>query len=222
MRSKKSMMSNMAKTHDEIRHLTAANLKRIREAKGLSQTELARRINSHASTLNAIENEKQGLGKDLLVRICQALSVDAIEFTRNIHDMASIPPPSGEIAVISMCEGGPAGFYEAPYPNGGGFRYIKRPYDVTDPAAYAVEVRGDSMVPRYEPGETVIASPEKEVRSGDYVIVRMVSGEVAIKRIKFRDEIVILSSVNPAVEAWVCNPEEIVSYHKVVWKKENP
>lgn len=211
---------NMAKTHEEIRELTARNLKRIREAKGLSQTKLAEMIDAYPSTLSAIEAGRKGLGKDLMSRICQALEVNAIEFTRDVHDLQSVPPPSGEIAVIALCEGGPSGFYEVPYSGGAGFRYIKRPYDVTDPGAYAVEIRGNSMAPRYEEGETVIASPEKEVHGGDYVVVQLLSGEMAIKRIKFHGGMIILSSINPAVDAWVCKPEEILAYHKVVWKKE--
>lgn len=219
-KKKKNKIGRMAKTHDEIRLLTAANLKRLREARGYSQTQLAEMINSYPSTLNAIEKGKKGLGKDLLVRLCQALHVDASEFTRPLDVFKHFPRPNGKIAVISMGKGGPEGYYEAPYPVGHGFDYIDRPHDVTDDHAYAVQVVGDSMVPRYEEGEIVVASPNKEVHNGDYVVVRLATGEVMIKRIKFRGGLIILSSVNPSVEAWVCKPEEVVFYHRIVWKKE--
>jgi len=202
-----------------MRKTVGANLARLRKAKNLTLESLAELANTTASCLSSIETGRKGLGPRLTVKLCNALKVDASELTRASQDIHSIPPPSGEIAVISMVNGGPSGFYEVPYA-GGGFRYIKRPYDVTDPGAYAVEIRGDSMTPRYEAGEMVIASPEKEVHSGDYVVVQLANGEMAIKRIKFHNGMIVLSSVNPSVEAWVCKPEEIVSFHKVVWKKE--
>jgi len=207
-------------TQTEMRKTIGTNLARLRKMKNLTLEGLAELASTTASCLSSIENGKKGLGPRLLVKLCNALKVDASEFTRVPHDIRKVLPPSGEIAVISMCEGGNSGFHESPYPNGGGFKYIKRPYDVIDPGAYAVEIRGNSMTPRYEEGEMVIASPEKEVHSGDYVVVQMVNGEIAIKRIKFHNGMVILSSVNPEVEAWICRPDEIVSYHKVVWKKE--
>lgn len=217
---KKNKISFMAKTHEEIRQLKASNLKRIRESKGLSQTQLATVINTYPSTLNAIERGNKGLGSDLLVRICQALQVDASEFTRPIgNEKIEIPPPAGEIAVMSLDYNGQSGSCDGAY-TASGFRYIKRPYDVTDENAYAVEVRGESMSPRYEPGEVVVVSPQHPVNAGDYVVAKLHNGEVMIKRITFRDNLIILGSVNPAVEPCIYAPDEVLFFHKIVWKKE--
>lgn len=203
----------------ELNIIMGANLKRLRAEQGWTQEYLAELVETDKRYISSMENGR-GIGRDMLNRLCRALGVTQQEFKRPISGGHPIPPPAGEIAVISMANGGPSGFYEAPFAKGGGFRYIKRPYDVTDPGAYAVEVRGTSMSPRYEEGETVIASPEKEVHNGDYVVVQMASGEMAIKRIKFHNGMIILSSVNPSVEAWICKPEEIIAYHKIAWKKE--
>ena len=213
-------MTRMTYTADKVRVITGQNLRRLRLGRGWTLEKLAEMVDSSPQYISAIEGGKRGLGVNLLTRLCNVFNVEAAEFTMAGDNAKSVPPPSGEIAVISMVNGGPAGFYENPFADGGGFRYIKRPYDVTDPSAYAVEVRGDSMTPRYESGEMVIASPEKEVRNGDYVVVQLANGEMAIKRIKFHNGMVVLSSVNPTVEAWICKPEEILAYHKVVWKKE--
>lgn len=52
--------------------------------------------------------------------------------------------------------------------------YIARPPSLAeDPDAYAVEIVGESMVPRYEPGERVFVSPKAAVRIGDDVIVQL-------------------------------------------------
>lgn len=52
--------------------------------------------------------------------------------------------------------------------------YLGRPPSVAaDPEAYAVEIIGDSMAPRYEPGERVFVSPRSPVRINDDVIVQL-------------------------------------------------
>lgn len=54
------------------------------------------------------------------------------------------------------------------------FDYLARPPSLTeDPEAYAVEIVGESMAPRYEPGERVFVSPKAAVRVGDDVIVQL-------------------------------------------------
>lgn len=52
--------------------------------------------------------------------------------------------------------------------------YLIRPSTLSDdPDAYALEIVGDSMAPRYEPGELVYVSPKAPVRVGDDVIVQL-------------------------------------------------
>jgi SOS-response transcriptional repressor LexA len=52
--------------------------------------------------------------------------------------------------------------------------YLARPQAVAgDAQAYAVEIVGDSMVPRYEPRERAVVSPRAQVRIGDDVIVQL-------------------------------------------------
>lgn len=62
--------------------------------------------------------------------------------------------------------------------------YLSRPASLAeDPDAYAVEIVGESMMPRFEPGERVYVSPKSTVRPGDDVIVQLVDpkaeGDVA-------------------------------------------
>jgi SOS-response transcriptional repressor LexA len=52
--------------------------------------------------------------------------------------------------------------------------YLARPQSLAeDPEAYAVEIVGDSMAPRFEPGERAFVSPKAAVRPGDDVIVQL-------------------------------------------------
>lgn len=52
--------------------------------------------------------------------------------------------------------------------------YMARPGDITDPGAYAVTTVGNSMWPRFKPGERAIVSPRSPVSIGDDVIVQLV------------------------------------------------
>jgi phage repressor protein C with HTH and peptisase S24 domain len=52
--------------------------------------------------------------------------------------------------------------------------YLARPQGLADDRdAYAVEIVGDSMAPRFEPGERVFVSPKATVRPGDDVIIQL-------------------------------------------------
>ena len=52
--------------------------------------------------------------------------------------------------------------------------YLARPPSLArDDEAYAVEIVGESMAPRFEPGEQVFVSPRAAVRPGDDVIVQL-------------------------------------------------
>jgi SOS-response transcriptional repressor LexA len=52
--------------------------------------------------------------------------------------------------------------------------YLGRPHSLAgDDKGYAVEIVGDSMAPRFEPGERAFVSPRSPVRPGDDVIVQL-------------------------------------------------
>jgi phage repressor protein C with HTH and peptisase S24 domain len=131
-----------------------------------------------------------------------------------------IPRPSGRIPIISWAQAGPDGFFEDAFPTGAGFGEINRPYDVTDPNAYALIISGDSMIPKFEPGDVILVSPNMGVRTGDYAVARLKDGTVAAKRVKAKNGGFVLESVNldyPPVE---CKAEEVVFLHRIVWVKQ--
>ena len=89
--------------------------------------------------------------------------------------------------------------------------YLSRPPSLAeDPDAYAVEITGTSMVPRFEPGERAFVSPRSPARIGDDVIVQLTGPqppgsdladmvtEVLIKRLVKRNaDYVELRQFNP-------------------------
>jgi len=103
------------------------------------------------------------------------------------------------------------------------FDYLSRPPSVEhDARAYAITIVGDSMAPRFEPGERAIASPKASVGIGDDVIMQL-RGEdsdrvalVLIKRLVRRSAgFVELRQFNPDVTFRV-PMDRIAAIHRVM------
>lgn len=188
-------------------------LQKIIDDNKLSQKDLAKSLDISESYVTQILQGKKQPSKKL-TRLIEMI------YGAGSDQVTPIPPPAGTLPVVGMGQGGNEGYWEDAYPVGFGHRTINRPYDVTDPLAFAVEVRGQSMSPKYEEGEIVVCSPVKEAVSGDCGVVKLKNGAVMVKRLRFPDGFVILESVNPAFEPIVVQSSDIDFIRKIVWKKE--
>lgn len=94
--------------------------------------------------------------------------------------------------------------------------WISRPGNVHDVRAYGLVVRGDSMEPRYLPGETIIVSPNAVVRSGNFACVQLVTGERYIKRVYRQEGGWNLISTNERYEPLFVADAKIAAVHKIV------
>lgn len=84
------------------------------------------------------------------------------------------------------------------------------------PQAYALRIRGESMSPRYLPGEFVGVDPCSEVLPSDEVIVLLKDGRRMIKRLLWvRDDQACFESVNKDHPNIVIDCEEIEKMHLV-------
>lgn len=79
--------------------------------------------------------------------------------------------PSKLIPVLGEAAGGSDGRY---WFNGNPIDYVACPPSLDGvPGAYAIYVDGESMAPRYRPGEVVWVHPHKPARRGDDVIIQI-------------------------------------------------
>jgi transcriptional regulator with XRE-family HTH domain len=65
-----------------LRETVAKNLRRIRQAKGLSQEELADRADVNRNYVGMLEREQHAATIDMLEKLAGVLDVDPIEFFR--------------------------------------------------------------------------------------------------------------------------------------------
>jgi len=71
-----------------------------------------------------------------------------------------------------------------------------------DPNAYALIIEGDSMMPKFEPGDRIVFEPNRQPQNGDVVVARLFeNGHVYFKLFHLfggTNEMVRLTSFNPA------------------------
>jgi transcriptional regulator with XRE-family HTH domain len=70
-------------------------------------------------------------------------------------------------------------------------------FNVRDPKAVAVQIRGDSMAPQFPQGTIAIVYPTWEAKSGDLVIARLHDGTVMFKRLHVDAGQYTFISLNP-------------------------
>lgn len=167
----------------------AKRLKHAREQAGLSQAALAKLIGSGQSTIGSIENGRnQGSGK--LLQIARALRVRPEwletgrgEMHENNNSPSNVVPASiGErrIPLLNYIQAGI--FTDA----GQNFTMEDVEYLLTDldlsERAFALQIKGDSMLPDFREGDRIIVDCEVTPRPGDFVVAKNSEQEATFKK----------------------------------------
>jgi repressor LexA len=197
-----------------------------REHKELDQASLAAKIEVVTRTLQRWEKGEQIPDGVSITRIARATNVlanwlltgegEMYQTTRpaNILPLPSTVRPNSKLVslpLISQVPGGRLGtIFHPDYADD----YVTID-DVKDPQAFALRVKGNSMSPRIEDGDTVIVSPKLEAHSGDICVVR-VNGEDTLKRIKFEGNYVHLIPLNSEFEPMTVKKRDVNFAWKVV------
>jgi SOS-response transcriptional repressor LexA len=189
-----------------------AALKRAREAAGLTPEELAKIARVPAQYIRDVEaGNVRGSNEKQLRKLAAALklSPDAL-MSGSDH-----PPILGDhvatfgktpevkltdnltaktIPLISMAQAGmlTEANFEDVYDYEGVIAYAGK-----DPRAFAVRIRGESMMPDYQPGTIAIVYPSHRAQNDNLVIAKLSDGSVLFKRVQFVDGEVIFHSINP-------------------------
>ncbi|MES1989324.1 MAG: helix-turn-helix transcriptional regulator [Pseudomonadota bacterium] len=155
-----------------------------------------------------------------LARILDATGASLNEFVALVDDN-SAGARTNPVPLIGFAQAGNGGYFDdAGFPVGGGWDEVRLP-DLKDENAYALEVAGDSMMPVYRDGDVIVVSPAASVRKGDRVVVKTIAGEVLAKVLARQSEKRIeLHSLNPAFEARVLKPEEVLWIARIVWASQ--
>lgn len=136
-------------------------------------------------------------------------------------DGAAVPADARTVPLIGFAQAGDGGYFDdAGFPAGFGWDTVELPARASG-QSYALKVQGDSMLPLYRDGDTLIVEPQASLRAGDRVVVRTCNGEIMAKILKrFGPDRVELLSLNPEHPDRGFDRSEIEWAARIVWASQ--
>ncbi len=205
-------------------HIWAA-IDRLAKRYQLSPSGLARRAGLDPTTFNkskriAPDGRRRWPSTESLAKILEATNASFDEFLILMNNGEG-SLPQRRVPLIGFAQAGGGGFFDdGGFPLGGGWEEVDFP-DIRDENAYALEIAGDSMLPVYRDGDTIIVSPAAGIRRGDRVVTKTRSGEVMAKLLARKTATsVTLVSFNPEHEDRHFNLEDIEWMARIVWASQ--
>jgi phage repressor protein C with HTH and peptisase S24 domain len=207
-------------SHDQIWGAIDALAQRY----GFTPSGLARKAGLDATTFNrskriAPDGRERWPSTESISKILAATGASFDEFLSVV--LRREQAPARTIPLIGFAQAGSGGFFDdGGFPVGMGWEEVAFP-GAADEKAYALEISGDSMLPLYRDGDTIIVSPTATVRRGDRVVVKTVEGEVLAKQLRRQTaRTVELASLNPEHPDRVLNLAEIAFMARVIWASQ--
>lgn len=213
--------------------------KQVLKANGLNIRQFALKSGINQSTVynwNNVENVKNEEAKEAVERVLGipyddlCVPADLPQIQSNTVPMSSLhyageDKPLNhdkEWPVIGTTRGGEwiEAIEDSEYP-GVCSSTIKAPDHIKDANGYALKVIGDSMIPKFPEGSTVLVSPNTQVQDGDYVVAivenRLGDGrECCLKQIHLQDDAITLHSLNSKYKDIVVEKRFVIAIHRVV------
>jgi len=223
----------LLRTEGHTRLIDPLKLREIRQKSSIPAWELMRRLD--AQNLNYIFRVERGEREPTyktIRRFAQALGVPIWQLVRDdvLRELAPASAPAvaedssgyrvgpGIIPVVGYASAGDASapeYTNGDTPAGVGVLGDIDPAQDFGPGAYAIRVKGDSMLPRFRNGNLLIVSPEARWGDGDTCLVRHVDGHVWIKRLSAHGSTWCLESDNPAYPTIPLRQSELAYVHRV-------
>lgn len=118
------------------------------------------------------------------------------EDTKNQAEDAGRPKVTRPTPVVGTAKLGDDGFFEEmQHPTGHGDGFIDG--HTSDPNAYALRVKGDSMHPAIRHGWFVVVAPEGRCVPGEYIAIQLADGRKMVKELVIeRPDEIVIESVN--------------------------
>lgn len=171
-----------------MRKNAADQFSALRKRAGLSLEELARRMGyRRASSIQRYESPADFRGQYLSMGVTTKL-VKAVVGLGNppiserevlaLGGPLLVRPIERLLPVISFVQAGQWSSAMDPYSAGDGFAEIRADMPVSA-HAFALEIRGTSMLSRFEEGDRIIIDPEVEPMPGDFVVAKQDTEDAA-------------------------------------------
>jgi phage repressor protein C with HTH and peptisase S24 domain len=192
----------------------------------LSVSALARRSGLDPTAFNrskriGADGRQRWPSTESVARILEATGCSLPEFAALAQSCGSGPVTNGGVPLLGFAQAGDGGYFaDGGFPTGHGWDLVELPA-ATARHAYALTVQGESMLPLYRNGDTLIVDPEAQVRRGDRVVVKTVSGEIMAKVLRRNGPRCIeLASLNPEHADRTFQLAEIDWIARIVWASQ--
>lgn len=198
---------------------------RLASEYGLSASGLAKRAGLDPTTFNKSkritpEGKLRWPSTESVAKILAATGASFNEYVSYIGESGGAGVYRN-IPLIGFAQAGSQGYFDdGGYPTGGSWDEIPFP-GFADPQAYALEISGDSMIPVFRDGDTVIISPDAGIRRGDRVVVKTRDGEVMAKiLLRQSTKRIELLSINQDHEDRSIDIEDVVWMSRIIWASQ--
>jgi SOS-response transcriptional repressor LexA len=165
-----------------------AEIRRRRKALKWTLEELANRVDSDTGNLSRVETGKQGASEEMLRKIAHALGCTVADLFAGTEAAANVAPaPLGtrRIPLVSYVQAGHMTEAVDPYALGDADEWMLTDLDLSA-NAFALKIKGDSMLPEFREGDTVIIDPVVPPLPGDYVVAKNGENEATFKKYRPR------------------------------------
>lgn len=197
-------------------------LENLAQNKGMSLSALAQKAGLDSTSFNkskriGADGRKRWPSTESMNKVLKATNTTVFEFMELAGQPC--PIPKNMIPLLGLAKAGREGYFDSDgWPIlSGDWDAVEFPLTI-DKRVYALEVSGNSMEPVYREGDKLIVAPDSEIRRGDRVIAKTISGEVMVKEFQRRSmNQVELKSLNPDCEDVYLNPSDIAWMARVIW-----
>ncbi|YBV95408.1 helix-turn-helix transcriptional regulator [Phyllobacteriaceae bacterium JZ32] len=214
-------------SHDRV----WAAIDALAERYSLTASGLARRAGLDPTTFNkskryAADGRARWPSTESLAKVMEATGASLDEFMALVRGgtgsvSTSTPASSRSIPLLGLAQAGAGGFFDdGGFPVGQGWDVVEFPARPTE-ATYALEVSGDSMLPLYRDGDTLIVAPGASIRRGDRVVLKTREGEVMAKILHRQTARTIeLLSMNPEHPNRTFDMSEVEWIARIIWASQ--
>jgi phage repressor protein C with HTH and peptisase S24 domain len=198
----------------------------IAERYGFSASGLAKKSGLDPTSFNPSKrNGPDGRPRwpttESVANLLEAAGATVEEFSDLLTGRKGQPPKRKQIPLLGLARAGKGGFFDdSGFPAGNGWDEIDVP-GVTDATAYALEITGDSMLPVYREGDTIIVSPGATLRKGDRVVVKTTDGQVMAKVMQRQTaKNVELASFNKDHDTKTLDMKDVDWIARIIWASQ--
>lgn len=176
-------------------------IKLLREELNISQEELANKLGLSKGIISLYENGKRKPSFDILNKLSKIFNCSIDYIIGNWNE--------AEPTLINVYSSVHAGILSEMIENIVDTEEISEKMARSDKTYFGLKVKGDSMFPTYQEGDTLIVEKNTSCESGNDCIVAINGNEAFLKRVYINSTGITLQALNPKYEPLTYTNDEV-------------